>query len=66
MLAPAAPRAQALGLVARTYPWALPIIAIARIAEPEPARVTVAMRGSIGGMLVAAAMCRTLSRREWR
>ena len=64
-----------LGLVARgggrttmaqSYPWALPVTAIARIVEPTPNRVIVAARGSIGGALAALAMCWSLSRREWR
>lgn len=64
-----------LGLVARgggrtsltrTYPWALPVTAVARIAESTPNRLTVAARGSIGGILVAVAACWSLGRREWQ
>jgi lantibiotic transport system permease protein len=51
--------------LARGYPWALPVIAIARIVEPTPNRVAAAARGSIGGLVVAAAACWRLSRREW-
>jgi hypothetical protein len=53
-------------LIAQNYPWALPIIAIARIAESTPARAAAAARGSLGGALLVGAMCWTLSRREWR
>lgn len=50
----------------RIYPWALPVTAIARIAESTPNRVTVAARGSLGGLLIAGVMCAALGRREWR
>jgi hypothetical protein len=63
-----------LGLAARTggrssltrlYPWALPVTAVARIAESTPTRAAAAVRGSLGGLLVGTAACWTLSRREW-
>jgi len=49
----------------RLYPWALPVTAIARIAETTPSRTAAAVRGSLGGVLVGAAACWTLGRREW-
>ena len=63
-----------LGLVARgggrntltrLYPWALPVTAIARIAESTPNRTTAAVRGSAGGILVALVAGWSLGRREW-
>ena len=50
----------------RTYPWALPVTAIARMVESTPNRLSVALRGTIGGVLVGAAAAWSLSRREWR
>ena len=58
-------RGQSRPSVGRAYPWAMPVIAIARIVEPTPNRAIAAARGSIGGLLVAAAACWSLGRREW-
>jgi hypothetical protein len=58
-------RAGGRGNLVEAYPWALPVTAVARIAESTPARSTVVLRGAIGGVFIALAGCFILARREW-
>lgn len=46
------------------YPWALPPLAMARMAEAHPDRWAVATIGAVGGVLLAAGACWFLARRE--
>jgi hypothetical protein len=52
-------------LFIRSYPWALPVTAIARLAEPNTDRLLVASVGLLGGLLVTGVGCWDLGRREW-
>jgi hypothetical protein len=52
-------------LFIRSYPWALPVTAISRLAEPTAGRMIVTLVGLIGGSVVTALGCWNLARREW-
>jgi len=52
-------------LFIRSYPWALPVTAVARLAEPNSGRLVVALLGLFGGLLVMWIGSWTLERREY-
>jgi hypothetical protein len=52
-------------LFIRSYPWALPVTAVARLAEPNIGRLIVAVVGLLGGLLVMWIGSRDLEWREW-
>jgi hypothetical protein len=48
-----------------TYPWALPVTAIARMQEAMPSRLFVTIEGLVGGIAAVVLSCWDLSRRDY-
>jgi hypothetical protein len=58
-------RAQTRAAFAKYYPWAMPVTAIARMAEGIPDRAFATAGGAISGLAAAFAGCWTLARRDF-